>query len=221
MWFAFLVDQEVDDATARATSTYARAVCAYPLPRSAAGSRALTVGRAQSPVCLAMRTSCVRGFEHCGGAALAAHFLHQAKPEMRRPGIARNGRLELLSFSFFSTAALLTPVFHIDEVDHDQACKSRAGATWRAISSAASRLGFRRVSFDRASLVAPAGVHVGWQPAASVTHGFTIYPPERKLHRRVEHAAKDSFSTDGARKPGHRRRCKCFRSCVETAMSSS
>ena len=103
------------------------------------------------PVPGAHRAGLGRTFEHAGTQALARH-LHQAEmtdaPDLDPRAVVARGFLQPPL-----DQAVVASLVHVDEVDDDQPGKV-AQASWRAISSAASRLVLSAVSSILCSRVA-------------------------------------------------------------------
>ncbi len=127
----------------------------------------------------------VVAFQHAGAQALALH-LQQAKARDAADLDARAVGLELV-LERFSTASVVLALFHVDEVDDDQAGKVAQAQLARDFFGGLE-VGLERGLLDRAFLGGAARVHVdGDQRLGHADHDIAA---GFQLHGRVEHAAR-------------------------------
>ena len=185
---ALLVHQEVDHRNRRFQQHFLAALArAFFFQRPDDGQRQAVVGPDQTRP-MAMRTRLGRRLQHPRTQPLTAH-LQQTEPADPAHLNACPIGFQLVLQAFFHRQ-VVAPLFHVDEVDHDQPGQIAQPQLPRHLVRG-FKVGLECRLFDRAFLGGPTRVHVDrhqrlGHPDHDVAAGF-------QLHRRVEHARKVAF----------------------------
>ena len=186
--FPLLVDQEIHN-TDRCLDQHLAGPTAHALFFQLAQNvqSQIVVGPDQ-PRAVAMVTGLCRGFDHAGAQTLTAH-LHQPKARNAANLDTRAIRLEPLFETFLNRRVVLA-LIHVDEVDHDQACKvAKAQLTRNFLGR--FQVGLERGFLDGPLFGRPARVHIdGHKRLCHADHNIAA---RLQLNGRIEHRAQVAF----------------------------
>ena len=195
--FALLVHQEVDDRN-RGAQQHFLGPLARPLffQRAQNLQRHAVIGPDQASA-VAMLAGLGRAFQHPRTQALAAHL---QQTEGRDAAHLNAGAVGFqLVFQTLLNRGIVAPLFHVDEVDHDQAGKIAQTQLARDFLGGL-KVGLESGILDRAFLRGPARVHVDRnQRLGDANHDIAA---GFQLNRRVEHARQIAFDLIAREKRG-------------------
>ena len=185
---ALLVDEVVGDRHRRLEQHLAGAPAHALFLQLAQDRQRQAVLGADQPGAVAMRAGLGGSLEHAGPEPLAAH-LQQAEARDAADLDAGAIRLQLFLEALFHRQ-VVAPLFHVDEVDHDQPGQV-AQAQLAGDFLGRLEIGLQRGLLDRALLGGAARVDVdGHQRLGDVDHDVAA---GLELHRGVEHRAQVAF----------------------------